>query len=193
MSTNNFLESELITKRINGMKRPFQLLEEDFGSPMKTTKLSASRPRSSGWIKTLAVVRAITTTEKGIYNGTGTASAKRDARLADSLLELAETRAIARSLRWASYGLEMTGAEEMSHVPDGEGPEPKEEPVMNHNGNGIKATQAQCRALFAMTRKADYCKEDIERMLSPFNVVSFQELPKEAASKLITYLQTEVA
>ena len=42
--------------------------------------------------------------------------AQRDARLAESLIELAETRSIARALRFAGFGLEFTGAEEVSHV-----------------------------------------------------------------------------
>lgn len=193
MNTNGFLDSELITKRINGQVRTFPVVGGRLRLAHENNTALSIQTEIIQSDQDFAAVRAITTTEKGVYNGTGTASAKRDARLADSLLELAETRAIARSLRWASYGVEMTGAEEMSHVPDGEEAEPREESVMSHNGNGIKATQAQVRALFAMTRKADYCKEDIERMLAPFSVATFQELPKEAASKLITYLQTEVA
>jgi len=65
----------------------------------------------------LAVVSARVTlaTEKESrpFTGHGVASAKKDARLRDSLLELAETRAIARALRFAGYGVEYTGAEEI--------------------------------------------------------------------------------
>jgi hypothetical protein len=46
-----------------------------------------------------AVVKATVESKKGKFNGTGTASGQRDVRLADSLIELAETRAIARALR----------------------------------------------------------------------------------------------
>ncbi|MBM3301120.1 MAG: hypothetical protein FJY85_14335, partial [Deltaproteobacteria bacterium] len=56
-----------------------------------------------------------------------------------------------------------------------------------------KATQAQCRALWALTKKARYSEEDIESMLQPLNASTFQELSREAASQLISYLQTEVA
>jgi hypothetical protein len=45
------------------------------------------------------------------------ASASKDTRLIDSLLELAETRAIARALRFAGYGVEYTGIEEMGETP----------------------------------------------------------------------------
>ena len=62
------------------------------------------------------VIRAAVESQRGKFNGTGTASAQRDARLADSLVELAETRAIARALRFGGIGVEYTGAEEVSHV-----------------------------------------------------------------------------
>ncbi|MBM3300237.1 MAG: hypothetical protein FJY85_09810, partial [Deltaproteobacteria bacterium] len=62
------------------------------------------------------VVRASVESQRGKFSGTGTASAQRDARLADSLVELAETRAIARALRFGGIGVEYTGAEEVSHV-----------------------------------------------------------------------------
>ena len=55
------------------------------------------------------VVKASVQTDKGSFNGTGTAATQRDARLADALVELAETRAIARALRFGGIGVEFTG------------------------------------------------------------------------------------
>ncbi len=150
------------------------------------------------------VVRTSVEGLKGKFNGTGTASAQRDARLADSLVELAETRAIARALRFGGIGVEYTGAEEVSDVAAAE---PSKEPSSlpettdcndgaaskpQSCGNG-KATQAQCRALWALTKKARYTEEDIESMLRPLNASTFQDLTRESASQLITVLQTEVA
>jgi hypothetical protein len=63
----------------------------------------------------IAVIQARVTTEKGIYNGLGNATAQRDARLKMAILELAETRAIARALRFAGYGVEYTGFEEVDY------------------------------------------------------------------------------
>ena len=107
------------------------------------------------------VVKAAIESQRGKFNGTGTASGQRDARLADSLVELAETRAIARALRFGGIGVEYTGAEEVSHVAATE-PETKQNPSKEpervfpeangegkaeaktaSNGNG-KATTAQC-------------------------------------------------
>ena len=67
----------------------------------------------------LAVVRAITTTLKGNFPGLGMSSAERDHSIAPAILELAETRAIARALRFAGYGVEYCSAEEISHLENG--------------------------------------------------------------------------
>ncbi len=157
-----------------------------------------------------AVVKAAVECHKGKFNGTGTASTQRDARLADSLVELSETRAIARALRFGGIGVEYTGAEEVCHVAAverGREQTDNKEPnssLAEGNGNGKleiksqssangKATQAQCRALYALTKRANYTTEDVESMLRPMNVATFQDLTRESASQLISYLQTEVA
>jgi hypothetical protein len=67
----------------------------------------------------VAVVRALATTKKGYFNGLGMASLERDQKIAPAILELAETRAIARSLRFAGYGVEYCSAEEVSHLENG--------------------------------------------------------------------------
>ena len=64
-----------------------------------------------------AVVKAIVKSDKGEFSAYGVASASKDARLIDSLLELAETRSIARALRFAGYGVEYTGIEEIGDAP----------------------------------------------------------------------------
>jgi len=65
-----------------------------------------------------AVIRAHVTTDTGTFTGLGEADVNRDRRLKEAILELAETRAIARALRFAGYGVELTGAEEVSHLRD---------------------------------------------------------------------------
>jgi hypothetical protein len=69
----------------------------------------------------VAVVRAVTTTMKGTFPGIGMASVERDHAIAPAILELAETRAIARALRFAGYGVEYCSAEEVSHLGNGNG------------------------------------------------------------------------
>ncbi len=68
----------------------------------------------------------------------------------------------------------------------------KPETKSTNNGNG-PATQAQCRALYALTKRGNYSEKDIESMLRPFNASTFQDLTRESASQLISSLQTEVA
>ena len=80
----------------------------------------------------IAVIKSICNTAKGSFTGLGMASVDRDVKLASAILELAETRAIARSLRFAGYGVEFTGAEEMSHL-DAQG----------HNGTSTNMTFSQ--------------------------------------------------
>ena len=98
--------------------------------------------------------------------------------------------------------MEFTGAEEVSHVPNGEA-ETEAPPNRgyvhkdgNGNGNGKAkapanglATQAQVRALHALSRKAQYHEDDITNLIAPFEVSRFEDLPKEAASQLIGYMQ----
>ncbi len=184
------------------------------------------------------VVKAAVESQRGKFNGTGTASGQRDAKLADSLVELAETRAIARALRFSGIGVEFTSAEEVSHMAasdsekeqsgskapapafpedNGTGKSEKSKP----SGDGIdvtttgatrapsgatvetkskpqpcgigQATQAQCRALYALTKRANFQEADIGEMLARFDVSRFEDLSRESASYLIGHLQQEVA
>ena len=64
----------------------------------------------------VAVVKAMCSTDKGSYSGIGMSSVERDAKIAPAILELAETRAIARSLRFSGVGVEFCSAEEISHL-----------------------------------------------------------------------------
>jgi len=69
----------------------------------------------------VAVVFAVSKTAKGNFKGIGMASVERDEKIAHAILELAETRAIGRSLRFAGYGVEYCSAEEVSHLENGNG------------------------------------------------------------------------
>jgi hypothetical protein len=214
MSVNGFREEELVSRKVKvgnewqtrvfpvvgGRLRILHETNERLGIQTETIKLDND----------FVVVKAAIETQRGKFTGTGTASSQRDARLADSLVELAETRAIARALRFGGIGVEYTGAEEVSHVAGAEQekeqtpikePEPlfregndnnKQEAKSTNGGTG-KATQAQCRALFALSKRANYHNDDVAKMLAPFEVSRFEDLPREAASKLIGYMQQELA
>ena len=141
---------------------------------------------------------ACAVTRKGAIPGYGTANAQRDARLAESLIELAETRSIARALRFAGYGLEYTGAEEVSHVGNSE-PErertsykDRESGPSGGNGDGKpetnriarqwNATTAQVRALYALTKKAQYSPEDLPDCSHRSMPPALKNLTRESAS-----------
>ena len=61
----------------------------------------------------LAICRSRVTTTKGIFTGSGVASQEKDADMVTSLLEIAETRAVSRALRFSGALVEYTGREEM--------------------------------------------------------------------------------
>ncbi|MGO9568194.1 MAG: hypothetical protein ACLP5H_11685 [Desulfomonilaceae bacterium] len=227
MSANGFHEDELVTRKVKvgneWQTRTFpvvggrlRLVHEDGQHVSIQTEIVRFESDFVG-------MKAMVTTEKGLFHGTGTASAQRDAKLADSLVELAETRSIARALRFAGYGMEYTGAEEVSHVaaaasekersgskqpapvfPEDNGNgkveakaprgAPAETGSRPQTGSGIgTATQAQVRALFALSHRANYHEADIGEMLARFEVSRFEDLSRESASQLIGHLQTQVA
>ena len=207
MNANGFREDELVTRRLNGQTRVFPVVGGRFRLAHEENEALSLQTEMISWDGQYAVFRCCAETRKGRFQGYGTANSQRDARLSESLVELAETRSIARALRFAGYGLEYTGAEEVSHVQAGETERERTsslDPEAGSNGNGKpntkpvslvngKATQAQCRALFALTKKAQYAPEDVERLLNPLQATRFEDLARESASQLITYLQTEVA
>jgi len=228
MNANGFREEELVTRKVKvgneWQSRTFPVVGGRLRILHENNDNLSIQTEIVKLDNDFAVVKAAIESQKGKFDGTGTASVQRDAKLADSLVELAETRAIARALRFGGIGVEYTGAEEVSHVPSMEperqqssskGPESvfpegngngkntanagaqhfaagREESKPQHCGNG-RATQAQCRALYALTKRANYRDEDVESMLRPLNASTFQDLTRESASQLISSLQTEVA
>ncbi|MDA3832390.1 MAG: hypothetical protein PF495_03240, partial [Spirochaetales bacterium] len=90
----------------------------------------------------LAVVIATVKTMSGQFTGIGMSSVERDKKIAPAILELAETRSIARALRFAGYGVEFCSAEEVSHM-ENVNPAPRENkqakspgPSQGNGGNG---------------------------------------------------------
>ena len=220
MSANGngqFREEELVSRKIKvgqeWQTRVFPVVGGRLRLAHEGNEKLSLQTELVSWDGNYAVVRCVATTEKGLFVGYGTANNQRDSRLAESLLELSETRSIARALRFAGYGLEYCGAEEVSHtmdteleksMPESNGSKPQrcgieksegatgQGSTPQHCGNG-KATTAQVRALFALTKRAKYHEDDITSLLAPFQVSRFEDLPREAASQLIGYIQQEIA
>ncbi len=229
MSTNGngqFLENELIHRKVKvgdeWQTRTFPVVGGRLRLAHEQNDSLSLQTEMVKWDGEYAVFKCCAATGKGQYIGYGTANSQRDARLAESLVELAETRSVARALRFAGYGLEYCGAEEISHIatvePEQEQTGSKAPASMFPDGNGNgkantkapsgaavetkskpqpcgigQATQAQCRALYALTRRAKYQEADIGEMLARFEVSRFEDLSRESASYLIGHLQQEVA
>jgi hypothetical protein len=235
MGTNGFREDELASRRdkVNGewQTRIFPVVGGRLRLAHEENENLNLQTKMVNWDGQFAIFKCCAVTNKGQFVGYGTANSQRDAKLAESLVELAETRAIARAFRFAGYGMEFTSAEEVSHVlaaeangeqstnkqtaslfPEGNGNDKVESKASNDaidpgskeakpernrpqspNSVNGRSTSARVRALFALTRKANYTDEDIQSLINPFNASRFEDFPREAASQLIGYLQTEAA
>ncbi|MGO9570846.1 MAG: hypothetical protein ACLP5H_25245 [Desulfomonilaceae bacterium] len=226
MNANAFREDELVTRKmkVNGewQSRTFPVVGGRLRILHENNDHLGIQTEIIRLDNDFVVVKAAVESQRGKFNGTGTASGQRDAKLADSLVELAETRAIARALRFSGIGVEYTGFEEVTHVAavdsekeqtsskapapafpedNGNGKVPAKAPSGAPAATGSKpqrcgigqATQAQCRALYALTKRANYQEADIGEMLARFEVSRFEDLSRETASYLIGHLQQEVA
>ena len=157
----------------------------------------------------VAVVKAQATTMKGTFSGLGMASLERDQRIAPAILELAETRAIARSLRFAGYGVEYCSAEEVSHLYNGdliEGPgesdasaspkrdaKPSQESEKPGKGNNetsqdARLTSKQLNFINKICRDQRMTKKELSKMTMESYHVQPEYLTKAQASELIDQL-----
>lgn len=134
-----------------------------------------------------AVIQASIKTEKGTFNGLGNASVKRDRVLANAILELAETRAIARALRFAGYGVEYTGFEEV-----GEGkPSISEDNIFNEeHGESEAATKTQINTIFTIAKNLNISNDELRELIQNKTGKSFsKDLSKKDAIQVINMLK----
>lgn len=136
------------------------------------------------------VVQASVNTEKGTFTGLGNASVKRDRILSNAILELAETRAIARALRFAGYGVEYTGFEEV-----GEGKSQPAEEAAGQDYDNTKtleaaATKAQLNTIFSIARSINMTNEELKDFIQEKTGKSAsKDLSKKDASQIISLLK----
>ena len=142
----------------------------------------------------IAVVIARTTTDKGSFSGIGTASTNRDQKMAPAILELAETRAIARSLRFAGYGVEYCSAEEISHLNchgqftlENEAPAAKVDLPQFHEEKE-KLSSRQLDFILALGKKKNLDIQLLEKMSFDLHGVRIGNLLKPEASAFIDYI-----
>jgi len=140
----------------------------------------------------VTVIQASVRTEKGTFTGLGNASVKRDRVLSNAILELAETRAIARALRFAGYGVEYTGFEEV-----GEGRSTGAEEQLPVEDVPIKAegaTKAQINTIFSIAKNLNMSNDELRELIQDKTGKSFsKDLSKSDASLLIRFLKEKVS
>lgn len=141
------------------------------------------------------VVHAHVKTEKGTFAGLGNASAKRDRKLANAILELAETRAIARALRFAGYGVEYTGYEEVTDSKaitseDEQEKEIKDIRELNQPEISVTATKAQLNAIFSLAQNVNMTNEELRKTMQDLTGKSYsKDLSKKDAGEIINLLK----
>jgi hypothetical protein len=190
---SQFKAEELITKR--GKSYPvvggrLRIAHEDNETLSISTELIQYDPMVQ------AVVKAKLTTTKGVFTAFGASSCAKDEKLVDSLLELAETRSIARALRFAGYGVEYTGVEEIGDVRvTASGPNPariQEIPAMHHPATQMSLQQRKAIESIARLKHWD-AVEAARRILSDTNIQSLDNLSNEEATEVIKRFKAKVA
>jgi hypothetical protein len=136
------------------------------------------------------VVQASVKTEKGTFNGLGNASVKRDRVLSNAILELAETRAIARALRFAGYGVEYTGFEEVGDSKNRETDDAEEKESLDFKPSRASATKAQLNTIFSIAKNINMSNEELRVFIQEKTGKSAsKELSKSDARQIIDMLK----
>jgi hypothetical protein len=130
----------------------------------------------------LAICRATITTPKGSFNGSGVASLEKDADMMTSLLEIAETRAVSRALRFSGALVEYTGREEIPK-PTKSAPNP---PISSGTiSNGQK------RAIERMAKDKGWdIIQAVRRILANNSIEALDHLNKQDASTVIQRMRS---
>lgn len=157
------------------------------------------------------VVHAHIKTEKGTFAGLGNASARRDKVLTNAILELAETRAIARALRFAGYGVEFTGYEEVPEVRNTKAENEDKEEIKdirelkkdndeprkdNRESRQIEtnATKAQLNAIFSLAQSINMTNDELRKTMQDRTGKNYsKDLTKKDASEIINLLKEKEA
>lgn len=128
------------------------------------------------------VVQASIKIEKGTFTGLGNASVKRDRVLSNAILELAETRAIARALRFAGYGVEYTGFEEVGE---------EKNVVSERNNEQLQgATKAQINTIFRVAKNLNISNDELRGIIQDKTGKSYsKDLSKRDANEIINILK----
>ncbi len=169
-----------------------------------TTKLLQTPDESNGGT---AIAHATVRTAKGTFTGIGDANARNvNPRIAPHIIRMAETRAIARSLRGAlnigAVALEELGDENDLVVRDRDEAPPTNHaapapvapaiPIARAQGGSARATDAQRKFLYRLLQQRGIEGEAARSFLQrELGAASVADAPKHAVSALIDRLQND--
>lgn len=138
----------------------------------------------------LAIVQIQVTTDKGVFTATGDASPENVSKMvACHTVRMAETRALARALRWAT-NVAMTAFEELGEVDDVEKIAPPSPPDLK-KAVQRPITQTQSQAIERLSHYLGWSAQQLSEEVNFRFSVALNELDRHQASSLIRDLQQQ--
>lgn len=140
------------------------------------------------------VIQAKVKTEKGSFCGIGNASIKRDRILANAIIELAETRAIARALRFAGYGVEYTGYEEMGDNKNSNWDNDSDSTAVNSiddtHSTTSSVSKSQLNTIFSMAQNINMSNDELRNVIKELTGKSYtKDLSNKDIDSIIGFLK----
>ena len=122
-----------------------------------------------------ATVSTRVVTGKGEFVGISSVTKDQAQFLGGAMLEFAQTKSLARALRWAGYGMEYAGAEEITESGAGEErglrleqPKPEPKPTEQKTIGGVEYVCEGCGTEITSLRVVDYSKDHFDGRLLCF-------------------------
>lgn len=149
-------------------------------------------------LRPAAIIKATVTTEKGTFTGIGDACVDNvNKMIAKHYIRMAETRAIARALRFAT-NIGMTALEEMGGDEKEESPKPKEAPKPKESpapwdddfgGTVVEEgepviTEKQRARLFALAKQNGFTDEELKNLLGSYGYETSKEVKRKEYQKI---------
>ena len=154
-------------------------------------------------LEPVVVIKATVTTSKGTFTGIGDASENNVNRMiAPHKIRMAETRAVARALRFATNigmtALEELGGEEIKEVKT----EPKEsvpikqnDTILNEFGGTVVPeeliSEGQAKRLFAISKEAGWTNEEVKTLLNGYSYSSSRDIKKSDYKKICETIEAD--
>lgn len=143
-----------------------------------------------------AVVKSTVKSDGGLFEGIGSANADEDTDFLGCLVELAQTRSLSRALRWAGYGLDSCGIEEIRKPLGHEKPSRSETAPATTRPSQKQdlISQPQIKLIYTLAKSLRMGQDDVfEMILAQFQTREIEELSKKEASETITHLKSLIA